>query len=318
MKVNMLKYLMVISTCCITLIVVACTAPLVKLATAEQIAPESLGHIITSGSDIEVQFSELIKQLSSADYILLGELHDDPRHHALQRKILDALVANGNRPAVVFEMFNREDSGAISSSYRRYPDDPDRIAKTVLWDESGWPEWSMYRPIVKTAMDADLPIVAGNLSRKKAMQIVMQGQQVLQLMEEKTALQMGLLAPLDKNDEQGLHKKIAQSHGGKMPPSMIPGMVMAQRVRDATLAESMITYNRGEGAVLIAGREHVRADYGVPFYLRHRESDARIMSLAFAAPPLSADKKRPLYYSEAYDFIWELPKISVGEKIAHQ
>lgn len=232
---------------------------------------------------------------------------------------MNALVGKGNKPAVVFEMFDREDSGAISSAYRKHPDDPNRIAKAVLWEESGWPDWSMYRPIVKTAMVAKLPIVAGNLSRKKAIKIVMKGQSMSQLMENKTAKQMGLLAPLKKFDEKVLRDKLARLHGGRIPLPMIPNMLTAQRVRDATLAESMIAHNRGEGAVLIAGKEHVRSDYGVPFYLRYREPDALTISVAFSSSPKSNDKNSFTQKYRAYDFVWEfLEDGSAEKKIAHQ
>lgn len=276
------------------------------------------GRIITLENESIIQFSELIKQLSKADYIILGEAHDNPNHHALQQRILAAIIATGNRPAVVFEMFNREDSGIIASHYRKYPNEPDQIAKAVRWDESGWPAWNMYRPIIKTAMDAELPVIAGNLSRQKAIQIVIQGQQILQLMEKKTALQMGLLKPLGKNEEQILRKIITQTHNG-MPLPMVSAMVTAQRVRDATLAESMIIHNRGEGVILITGKEHARSDYGVPFYLRHRESDAHIVSLAFEDENETTDNKQQIsHYPKTYDFIWALSDISASESVAHQ
>ena len=55
----------------------------------------------------------------------------------------------------------------------------------------------------------------------------------------------------------------------------------AQRLRDATLAQSMLS-NTDQGAVLIAGRQHTRLDYGVPYYLKLKQPNKKIISVAFS------------------------------------
>ena len=47
---------------------------------------------------------ELEKSASAADFVLLGEIHDNPDHHLLQAKIIRRLTADGRHPAIVFEM----------------------------------------------------------------------------------------------------------------------------------------------------------------------------------------------------------------------
>lgn len=280
-------------------------------------------RIIYSIEGDEISFSDMIEKLAQADYILLGEQHDDPVHHRLQQRVLAALIKSGRQPAVVFEMFDREDAGLIASVSRQHPDDPDQIAKAVNWKASGWPDWQMYRPIVKTAMDASLPVIAGNLSRWRARRMIIEG---VPLMNSKTATHMGLLTPLPSDQEEQLRQKISLMHGMMAPTKVIAGMLAAQRVRDATLADSMISRNYGNGAVLIAGREHTRTDYGVPFYLNHREPEAKIASLAFidASEAIESEQSTDSKQAEhAYDFVWMLPstyatKYLESPKIAHQ
>lgn len=229
--------------------------------------PES--NIISLEFNAKTSLTGLIEELVKADYVLLGEAHDDPVHHQLQNKILELMVEAGRKPAVVFEMFNREDEGLISSTTRSFPSDPDQVAAAVNWEASGWPDWQMYRPIVKTALDAGLPVVAGNLSRAKARQVITDYASFMP--NNQTRTQMGMNQPLLKIQQQILQTKIATAHGKAIPDPMVKGMVTAQRMRDATMAEAMIARNLGQGAVLIAGKEHVRTDYGVPHYLRFRE-----------------------------------------------
>ncbi len=267
----------------------------------------------------EIQLVGLVQQLLKADYILLGETHGSPEHHRLQKKILQLLIDGGRKPAVVFEMFDREDEGLISTITRRYPYEPDRIAIATGWEQSGWPDWQLYRPIVETALLAELPIVAGNFSRTQARQLIvnhltpMPNSQT-RVHEKETQKQMGLFEPLPAVREQLLYKKMRVAHNKEMPDKVVAAMVMAQRMRDATMAEAMIARNQGQGAVLIAGREHTRLDYGVPHYLRFREPEARIISLTFYdAGDLPDDIMTPANaFSQdeprVFDYVWVVPK----------
>jgi hypothetical protein len=88
-------------------------------------------------------------------------------------------------------------------------------------------------------------------------------------------------------------------------------MVLAQRARDAMLADNLLATTR-DGAVLIAGVGHVRVDRGVPAYLRAREPGAVIAAVA----PLEVrdDWTRPLDYAASldgtlpYDWVWFTPR----------
>ncbi|HBS26180.1 MAG TPA: hypothetical protein DD827_03455 [Gammaproteobacteria bacterium] len=272
-------------------------------------------NIISIKLGNKTPLSELIQELTKADYVLLGEAHNDPAHHQRQQQILDLLIKAGRKPAVVFEMFNREDEGLITSTTRRFPLDPDKVAAAVNWEESGWPDWQMYRPIVKSALDGGLQLVAGNLSRTKARQLITDYDSFMP--DIKTLTQLGMREPLPQVQQKLLQTRISSAHGKGIPDLIVNGMVLAQRMRDATMAEAMIARNFGQGAVLIAGQEHVRADYGVPRYLRFREPEARIVSLAFAesedldGPINSADNSQ-----HPFDFVWLLPQ-NKDQLVAH-
>lgn len=281
-------------------------------------------YIYATELNSEIQLFSLVKKLLQADYILLGESHGNPEHHRLQQKILELLIKGDRQPAVVFEMFNREDEGLISTITRRYPYEPDRIADATGWEQSGWPDWQLYRPIVETALLADLQVVAGNLSRARARQLIINHITLVangqaQMLEDRTRKQMGLFEPLPEASEQLLYNKMRDAHGKKIPDKIVEAMVMAQRMRDATMAEAMIARNLGQGAVLIAGREHVRLDYGVPHYLRYREPDARIVSLTFAEQGDMIESAIKLKDDESrvFDYVWVLPHIKT-RLIAHR
>src|SRR4051812_43244313 len=106
----------------------------------------------------------------SAEFALLGETHDNPDHHALQARLVRA-AAQGRKPGIVFEMLDVGQQAAIDAA----PRTPDAIGEAANWSHSGWPDFSMYRPIFDVALAAGLPIVAGNFTKAQMSAIVMGG-----------------------------------------------------------------------------------------------------------------------------------------------
>ena len=252
----------------------------------------------------------LYRALRKADYILLGEVHEDPQHHELQRLLLHEIVRDGRRPAVVFEMFDRREAKVIASSVQRSPRDPDAIAAAVRWSKSGRPAWRLYRPIVDTALAAGLPIEAGNISRTTLSDIVIvNGWHGI---DRHILNAYGMPNLLPEDAERRLRNSLLITYG-KAPRQVVTNMLREQRLRQASLADAMLTGNPGDGAVLIAGREFVRLDYGVPRYLRFREPETEIASVAFVdtaefdPDAMSADGTTP-----RHDYIWLLPSSTAG------
>src|SRR6266850_965744 len=54
----------------------------------------------------------LVARLVSSRFVLLGERHDNPDHHALQAKLIRGMIEAGRRPAVGFEMLATDDAPA--------------------------------------------------------------------------------------------------------------------------------------------------------------------------------------------------------------
>jgi uncharacterized iron-regulated protein len=105
----------------------------------------------------------LTRALAGARYVLLGEKHDNPDHHALQARMIGVLAASGRKPAVAFEMLTPTQARTLARHLAARPGDVAGVPEAVSWKASGWPAWEMYEPIVRAALDAGLTIVAANL-----------------------------------------------------------------------------------------------------------------------------------------------------------
>ena len=199
-----------------------------------------------------------------ARFVLLGEKHDNPDHHQLQARALASLVHHGRKPAVVFEQIDLDLQPAVDAFLASGSSDVDALGKVLEWDKRGWPAWSMYRPIFEVALAAHLKIVAAGLSHAMARKLVHDG---VPSLPPEIASRVRLV-PLEPTVAASLDEEIKASHCGMLPDAMVAPMSLAQRVKDAIMADLMTSNATQGGAVLVAGNGHTRTDRGVPIYLK--------------------------------------------------
>ena len=203
---------------------------------------------VREGRFIEAQ--AVWARAASARHVLVGEIHDNPEHHRLQRRALEALAQAGAR-AVAMEQFDTEHQPAMDAAGAKGAD-AESLGDAGRFDREGW-GWALYRALVEFAVERRWPILAANLSRKELRSAAGDPSRVAALPSPP-----GLVAALEKDMVDG--------HCGHRPdPKTLAAMVNGQRLRDARMAAVL------EGApgptVLIAGNGHVRRDRGVPLYL---------------------------------------------------
>jgi uncharacterized iron-regulated protein len=246
--------------------------------------------------------------LRAARYRLLGEVHDNPDHHAIQLECLAALGASGLRPVVAFEQFDREYESALRQLLAGGGVTAEAVAETTGFDRKNW-GWDLYRPLVETALRYGMLLRTANLSRAAASRVVKAG---LDALGEARASALRINAAWSAAREHVLREIIVEGHCRALPESIVPGMVLAQRARDATLAEALLEPGP-DGAVLFAGNGHVRRDLGVPLYLGQARPGELIVSIGLLE--VESGMTDPADYlagttgGEAqHDFVWFTPR----------
>lgn len=263
-----------------------------------------LGRIWDVEASRFVTEAELVTALAAADFVLLGEKHDNLEHHQLQARLVAAILAADRRPVVGFEMLTRAQAEPLAAYLAGRPRDAAGLGRAVGWEKSGWPAWSAYRPIADAALAAGADLVATNLTRSQVRRVGREGYSALDVdLVERT----GLDWPLDPATRAALEKEIQDSHCGQAPEHLVAGMVRVQRARDAVMADTLVAAAGDRGGVQITGTGHARKDRGIPVYIARLRPDARIVSLAFRE--VSADKNDPAAYvggddGAAFDYLW--------------
>lgn len=214
---------------------------------------------------------------------LLGEVHDNPEHHRLRERALRRALAAGWRPAVVMEQFDLEHQAAIDRSRRERPRDA-RALIDATGAAKGW-SWTDYEPLVALALEFELPLWAGNVSRATASRVIRDGYEAA-LGAERMAAWNLQRAP-DAAWQAAQEHEIDRGHCGALPRTMWASMTRAQFARDAALA-SLLQQHGARGAVLLAGNGHVRRDIGVPRWLPPAAA-ARVRAVGF----VEADSPEP-------------------------
>jgi uncharacterized iron-regulated protein len=255
-----------------------------------------------------IDHTTLVARLAQNRFVLLGEKHDSPDHHRLQAQLLRALIAAGRHPAVGFEMFDTDQQGAIDRHLDAARTDAAGLADAVNWDRSGWPDWSLYQPIVEVALDARLPIVATNLSPR------MVSREGASSVEAGLRARLGIDRPLARDTHEAMAAEIRDSHCGYASDALIESMITVQRARDAQMAERLAAAGKERGAVLIAGVGHVRTDWGIPVYLETRLPGSTVTSVALLEVE-SGETEPAAYASEfgdgplPFDYVWFTPRV---------
>lgn len=206
---------------------------------------------------------------------LLGEVHDNAEHHRLRERALRRALAAGWRPAVVMEQFDLEQQDAIDRARRERPRDArDLIQATGA--AKGW-AWEHYTPLVALALEHELPLLAGNVSRATASRVVRDGYEAALGAERVAAWNLQRMP--DAAWQAAQEREIDLGHCGALPQTMWAAMARAQFARDAALA-SLLQQHGSQGAVLLAGNGHVRRDIGVPRWLAPAAA-ARVRAVGF-------------------------------------
>jgi uncharacterized iron-regulated protein len=269
-----------------------------------------VGQIVRVGSLDRLSPSGLVAALATAPFVLLGEKHDNPDHHARQAWIIDALAESGRRPAVVLEMITMDQAPALAA-YLAQSQDPAGLGPAIGWEKAGWPSWSMYQPIAAAALVRRLTIAAGDLPQATIRNISRDG---LARQPKEFRVRLGLDQDYSAVAAASLRRELADSHCGMLPETALPRMSDVQRSRDAHMAIQLLEAGQSAGAVLIAGAGHVRKDRAVPWHLSRLAAGRTAATLSFVE--VDRNRRAPSDYGidpetnqPLFDYIWFTPRV---------
>ena len=97
-----------------------------------------VGRIWHGTSEQFVEIQHLVNAIESANYLLLGEKHDNPDHHLLQLMVLNHLIEQMRVANVAFEMMDSDDQAALDQISQHNLTTLEGLKAYLRWDEEGW------------------------------------------------------------------------------------------------------------------------------------------------------------------------------------
>jgi uncharacterized iron-regulated protein len=118
-------------------------------------------------SDFEAMLAEIVR----ADVAFVGEQHNDPATHRIERAILEGLARRRGNVVVAMEMFERDTQSALDEYLAGRLSEED-----FLKTSRPWPNYlTDYRPLVEFARVHQWKVIASNTPRRLAAQVSREG-----------------------------------------------------------------------------------------------------------------------------------------------
>ncbi|MBW8715011.1 MAG: ChaN family lipoprotein [Variovorax paradoxus] len=216
--------------------------------------------------------------LLPVDALILGEQHDAPEHHAIERETVQALASRGQLAALLLEMAEeghstlRLDAAATDAQVR----------DALAWNDKAW-AWQSYGPVVMAAVRASVPVIGANLPRSRM---------------KNAMADVSLDVQLNGEAYTAQQDAVREGHCKLLPEPQIVPMTRIQVGRDRAMAQAIVKARQpGKTVLLVSGAGHATKVLGVP---QHLPTDVSVKSVRLQAGE-SPDEEQD---KEAYDAVW--------------
>lgn len=228
--------------------------------------------------------SKIIKKLSQAKVVLIGEDHENPEHHRMQLHTIAQLYAREPNMALGFESFPRK-TQSILDEWVAGKLNEEEFLKRVKWDEIWRFNKDFYMPMFHFARMNKIPMIALNVERKLVSEVSSKGWENVD-----KDIREGVSKPADANRDyiEVLAEVFAQhmpKHGHSeespeltendvkeiMENPSFQKFMQGQLVWDRAMAEAIskaIHKDKKSLVVGVMGAGHVMGDYGVVHQLK--------------------------------------------------
>lgn len=199
-------------------------------------------RVYKSGRKRFADFESMLAEVAQGDMVFLGEQHDDPGTHRLERAALEGIGRRRANVVLSLEMFERDAQAKLDDYLAGRTDESD-----FLKTSRPWPKYATdYRPLVEFAKAKGWPVIAANVPRRLASLV---GRKGLVGVDSLPAADRAFIAaqldcPQDKYYERfKTTMGDMTGHGQKITKEEASAMVRrfydAQCVKDETMGEAI-------------------------------------------------------------------------------
>ncbi|EHM39526.1 ChaN family lipoprotein [Hafnia alvei] len=250
---------------------------------------ETTGKIIDLRSGDSITSQQLLTQLASAPRLIVGEKHDNEKHHLIEIWLIKNLPQQRSQGSVLLEMLTANQQPRVDQLKQWLKDDPmvreGRIQHLLSW-EQGWP-WEMYHGVVMQALRAPYPLLVANINRDR-----------VQDLYKNPRIPAGKISTAP-DVQNAIRETITNMHDGKIDQTQLNAMLAIQQQRDRFMAQQLLA--APTPALLIAGGYHAAKQMGVPLHMQDLTPASRPVVLMLAETGMN------ITFAQA-DYVWYVPQ----------
>jgi uncharacterized iron-regulated protein len=211
------------------------------------------GDILRVRDGAVISFDRMIREISKADIVFVGEVHDQQGHHDMELRIIRSFHESGAPISIGLEMF-RSDSQKVLNSWVNGSSSLEQFLPSYYdnWQQP-WPE---YRGIFLFAREHRIPLVGLNIPPDISNAVARRGFIALNS-EQKQKLPPGISCDIDPTYMQFIRQAYAghAHHGDRQ----FLNFCEAQMVWDKSMAWKLIEYHQkhpGKTMIVLSGVGH--------------------------------------------------------------
>lgn len=294
-----LRSFLSISTVFCLIFIQGCIKPNTEQASVEKKpSPFQAETIYSTQSGTQISYAELLADIKTSRFVLVGEKHDNPHHHQLELKLLQD-IQNSRNTRVVLEMLDEQQGSNID---KLTGNSKEELIKDLLnWNDRSWP-WKDYGPLINSALANGNLLKPGNLSKPVLMKIYKNA--------PPNEPRFSTVEALPEHIQAEILQQVYESHCQAIPLKQMGPMAQIQISRDASMAFAMShQLASNDQAILFSGAFHVRKDSGVPLHLNMLSSEKSISIMLTEVDKGGETGKEPTKADrEVADYIWFTPR----------
>ena len=218
-----------------------------------------------------VNYGKMVKTLSKAELIFIGEQHNNPVAHWLEMKVIKSIDQVGDI-TIGMEMFETDTQEELTA-YLSGSSTPEQFAEsTRIWSNYK----TDYAPIIEYAKSNKINVIASNCPTQYARMVYKDGFEIVEsLVNEEQKWMAPLPIPYD-----------ASLPGYKAMLDMMPGhggenLPKAQAIKDATMANSIVSNWPISGKfVHVNGSYHSNDFEGIVWYINQYRPGTKMITIS--------------------------------------
>ena len=234
-------------------------------------------YLLYNAEGKNIKYAKMIENISSADVVFFGELHNNPICHWLQLELTKDLYTNKEGAIILGAEMFEADNQLILNEYIE-----GKISETNFKKEAKlWPNYKTdYAPLVEFAKEHKIAFMATNIPRRYASIVYKKGFEGLDSLSAEAHTYIAPL-PVEYDAElEGYKRMLEEMKGMGHANENLP---KAQAIKDATMAYSIAgTVQNGKLFIHYNGTYHSNDYEGILWYLNNYKPGLKIVTIASA------------------------------------